>query len=72
MSAYPMAASRSDDDLNTCCDFSKRSIVTVCLGFTSYEPADDETIIGNQVQRIMEIVYDVAGKRIGFAPNGCN
>ncbi|KAL5851663.1 hypothetical protein ACOSQ3_006781 [Xanthoceras sorbifolium] len=101
MSAYPMAASRSDDDLDTCYDFSKSSTVTVpeinfffkdgtivgmpgksslvtyaktqvCLGFASYEPDDDETIIGNQVQRTMEIVYDVAGKRIGFAPNGCN
>ncbi|KAH7574011.1 hypothetical protein ACOSP7_007997 [Xanthoceras sorbifolium] len=101
MLAYPMAAARPGDDLDTCYDFSKSNTVTVpkisfffrdgivvsmpgksslitytktqvCLGFALYEPGDDERIIRNQAQRTMEIVYDIAGKRIGFTPNGCN
>ncbi|KAK2658526.1 hypothetical protein Ddye_005059 [Dipteronia dyeriana] len=56
----------------------KSSLVTysktnsqVCLGFAPYEAGDDEIIIGNQVQRTMEVVYGVAGQRIGFALIGC-
>ena len=43
----------------------------VCLGFAPYEKGDNETIIGNQIQRTMEVVYDVAKQRIGFSPKGC-
>ncbi|KAK0572580.1 hypothetical protein LWI29_033745 [Acer saccharum] len=54
----------------------KSSLVTytktqVCLGFAPYEKGDDETIIGNQMHRTMEVVYDVAKQRIGFFPKGC-
>ncbi|KAK4853392.1 hypothetical protein QYF36_008526 [Acer negundo] len=56
----------------------KSSLVTysktnsqVCLGFAPYEKGDEETIIGNQVQRTMEVVYDVARQRIGFSRKGC-
>ncbi|KAK1550455.1 hypothetical protein Q3G72_019399 [Acer saccharum] len=54
----------------------KSSLITYnstlsCLGFSEYDEDDDESIIGNLVQRTMEVVYDVAGQRIGFAPNGC-
>ncbi|TXG62304.1 hypothetical protein EZV62_013667 [Acer yangbiense] len=54
----------------------KSSLITYnstlsCLGFSEYDDDDDESIIGNLVQRTVEVVYDVAGQRIGFAPNGC-
>ncbi|XP_010491755.1 PREDICTED: aspartyl protease AED1-like isoform X1 [Camelina sativa] len=43
----------------------------VCLAFAG----DNEhipAIFGNVQQKTMEIVYDVAGGRVGFAPNGCS
>ncbi|XP_010491754.1 PREDICTED: aspartyl protease AED1-like [Camelina sativa] len=43
----------------------------VCLAFAG----DDDhipAIFGNVQQKTMEIVYDVAGGRLGFAPNGCS
>ncbi|KAK1583041.1 hypothetical protein Q3G72_020517 [Acer saccharum] len=43
-----------------------------CLAFQEYKVGDKQSIIGNSVQRTMEVVYDVAGQRVGFAPNGCN
>ncbi|TXG67556.1 hypothetical protein EZV62_008831 [Acer yangbiense] len=42
-----------------------------CLGFQESYAGDKYSIIGNSVQRTMEVVYDVAGQRVGFAPNGC-
>ncbi|XP_010419657.1 PREDICTED: aspartyl protease AED1-like [Camelina sativa] len=43
----------------------------VCLAFAG----DNEhipAIFGNVQQKTIEIVYDVAGGRVGFAPNGCS
>ncbi|XP_010422811.1 PREDICTED: aspartyl protease AED1-like [Camelina sativa] len=42
----------------------------VCLAFAG----DDDilAIFGNVQQTTLEIVYDVAGGRVGFAPNGCS
>ncbi|KAK3199724.1 hypothetical protein Dsin_023139 [Dipteronia sinensis] len=55
----------------------KSSLVTEnsklsCLGFQEYYPNDKQSIIGNSVQRTMEVVYDIPGQRVGFAPNGCS
>ncbi|TXG67545.1 hypothetical protein EZV62_008820 [Acer yangbiense] len=41
-----------------------------CLGFQ--DGGNKQSIIGNKVQRTMEVVYDVPGQRVGFAPNGCS
>ncbi|KAK1554895.1 hypothetical protein Q3G72_018812 [Acer saccharum] len=41
-----------------------------CLGFQ--DGGDKHSIIGNKVQRTMEVVYDVPGQRVGFAPDGCS
>ncbi|XP_078162561.1 aspartyl protease family protein At5g10770-like [Carex rostrata] len=39
-----------------------------CLAFA---PATSVSIIGNTQQKTFKVVYDVAGKRIGFAASGC-
>ncbi|GAA0173743.1 aspartic protease [Lithospermum erythrorhizon] len=39
----------------------------VCLAFAE----DSVNIFGNSQQQTLEVVYDVAGGKIGFAPNGC-
>ncbi|EOA20586.1 hypothetical protein CARUB_v10000896mg [Capsella rubella] len=42
----------------------------VCLAFAGED--DLPAIFGNVQQKTLEIVYDVAGGRIGFASNGCS
>ncbi|XP_056846890.1 aspartyl protease family protein At5g10770-like [Raphanus sativus] len=43
----------------------------VCLAFAGNSNGDDIAIFGNVQQRTMQVVYDVPGGRVGFAPNGC-
>ncbi|KAL6137886.1 hypothetical protein ACLB2K_063175 [Fragaria x ananassa] len=43
----------------------------VCLAFVGNDDADELTIFGNTQQKNMEVLYDVAGERVGFAPGGC-
>ncbi|EOA27045.1 hypothetical protein CARUB_v10023140mg [Capsella rubella] len=46
------------------------SMSQVCLAFAGDD--DSPAIFGNVQQKTMEIVYDVAGGRVGFAPHGCS
>ncbi|GFP86129.1 protein aspartic protease in guard cell 2, partial [Phtheirospermum japonicum] len=41
----------------------------VCLAFAGNSDPQDFAVFGNTQQRKLEVVYDVAGERIGFAPN---
>ncbi|XP_061995117.1 aspartyl protease family protein At5g10770-like [Rosa rugosa] len=43
----------------------------VCLAFAGNDDPNDIAIFGNTQQKNMEVLYDVAGGRIGFAPGGC-
>ncbi|CAI9784767.1 unnamed protein product [Fraxinus pennsylvanica] len=43
----------------------------VCLAFAENSDASDVGIIGNVQQKTLEVVYDVAGGQLGFAPGGC-
>ncbi|KAB1204779.1 Protein ASPARTIC PROTEASE IN GUARD CELL 1 [Morella rubra] len=43
----------------------------VCLAFAGNSDASSIGVIGNTQQRTLEVVYDVAGGRIGFGPGGC-
>ncbi|CAI9755590.1 unnamed protein product [Fraxinus pennsylvanica] len=43
----------------------------VCLAFAGNSDASDIGILGNVQQRTMEVVYDVAGGKLGFGPGGC-
>lgn len=42
---------------------------TTCLSFAG--TARDTAIIGNQQQQTFEVIYDITGSKIGFAPGGC-
>ncbi|KAJ4707733.1 Aspartyl protease family protein [Melia azedarach] len=44
----------------------------VCLAVAGNSDANDVAIFGNVQQKTMEVVYDVAGGRVGFAPMGCS
>ncbi|CAA7026223.1 unnamed protein product [Microthlaspi erraticum] len=44
----------------------------VCLAFASNGDTTLPTIFGNVQQKTLQVVYDNAGGRIGFAPNGCS
>ncbi|PAN24918.2 hypothetical protein PAHAL_4G227600 [Panicum hallii] len=41
-----------------------------CLAFVPTDSVDI-MVIGNMQQRAYNVVFDVAGERVGFAPNGC-
>ncbi|KAK7305166.1 hypothetical protein VNO77_43066 [Canavalia gladiata] len=43
----------------------------VCLAFAANGDDSDVTIFGNVQQRTLEVVYDLGGGKIGFAPDGC-
>ncbi|XP_052210265.1 aspartyl protease family protein At5g10770-like isoform X2 [Diospyros lotus] len=44
----------------------------VCLAFAGNSDASDVGIIGNAQQQTLEVVYDVAGGKLGFAMGGCS
>ncbi|KAH9760213.1 Aspartyl protease family protein [Citrus sinensis] len=44
----------------------------ICLAFAGNSDDSDVAIIGNVQQKTLEVVYDVAQRRVGFAPKGCS
>ncbi|KAK1551225.1 hypothetical protein Q3G72_032294 [Acer saccharum] len=42
----------------------------VCLAFTAADKGDG-AILGNVMQRSIEVVHDVVGRRVGFGPGTC-
>ncbi|KDP33485.1 hypothetical protein JCGZ_07056 [Jatropha curcas] len=44
----------------------------VCLAFAGNSDATDVAIFGNVQQQTLEVVYDVAAGKIGFAAGGCS
>lgn len=47
------------------------SVSQVCLAFAGNSDDSDVLIFGNVQQKKYEVMYDVAGGRLGFRPNGC-
>ncbi|KAI6692009.1 hypothetical protein NL676_019719 [Syzygium grande] len=43
----------------------------VCLAFAQNSDDTEIAIYGNVQQKTFEVIYDVAGGQLGFAPNGC-
>ncbi|KAJ1428806.1 Xylanase inhibitor, C-terminal [Sesbania bispinosa] len=43
----------------------------VCLPFAPYPGGEDAILFGSTQQKTLEIVYDVAGGKIGFGQGGC-
>jgi hypothetical protein len=58
-------------------DLDSRGIVyavsssQVCLAFAANGDPSDVGILGNVQQKNVQVVYDLAGGKLGFAPNGC-
>ncbi|KAJ0016636.1 hypothetical protein Pint_10646 [Pistacia integerrima] len=48
------------------------SVSQVCLAIAANSDASDVAIFGNTQQKTMEVVYDGARGRVGFAPKGCS
>lgn len=48
------------------------SLKQICLAFAGNSDGSDIAIFGNVQQKTLEVVYDVAGRRVGFAPKGCS
>nr|XP_048330562.1 aspartyl protease family protein At5g10770-like [Ziziphus jujuba var. spinosa] len=42
-----------------------------CLAFAGFPDYTGHTILGNTIQRTMEVVYDIDGGRIGFRSSAC-
>ncbi|TYJ32856.1 hypothetical protein E1A91_A05G065000v1 [Gossypium mustelinum] len=51
--------------------FFATSISQVCLAFARNNNDTDIGIFGNTQQKTLQVVYDVAGGRLGFATGGC-
>ncbi|CAN7068702.1 unnamed protein product [Brassica rapa subsp. trilocularis] len=47
------------------------NVSQVCLAFAGNGNDDDVAIFGNVQQKTIQVVYDGAGGRVGFAPDGC-
>uniref|UniRef100_A0A2N9F3J4 Peptidase A1 domain-containing protein n=1 Tax=Fagus sylvatica TaxID=28930 RepID=A0A2N9F3J4_FAGSY len=70
MKNYPLTTPLSL--LDTCYDLTKYDTVTVCLAFAANSDDDSVAIFGNVQQRGLEVVYDLAGGKIGFGPPSCS
>ncbi|CAK9148749.1 unnamed protein product [Ilex paraguariensis] len=44
----------------------------ICLPFAGNSDAADVGIFGNVQQKTLDVVYDVAGGKLGFGPGGCD
>ncbi|XP_019180473.1 PREDICTED: aspartyl protease family protein At5g10770-like [Ipomoea nil] len=44
----------------------------VCLAFLGNKNDNEAGVLGNYQQQTFDVVYDVAGGRLGFAPGGCS
>lgn len=51
--------------------FYASSLSRVCLAFAANSDASDVAIIGNTQQQTLEVVYDAAAGKVGFAAGGC-
>ncbi|XP_024180397.1 aspartyl protease family protein At5g10770 isoform X1 [Rosa chinensis] len=58
-------------DLDATGIFYVASASQVCLAFAGNSDDSDIAIFGNVQQKRLQVVYDVAGGKIGFAPAGC-
>ncbi|KAK9682913.1 hypothetical protein RND81_10G106200 [Saponaria officinalis] len=48
-----------------------KDLSQVCLAFAGNEDAGDVAIIGNVQQTTFDVLYDVAGGKVGFGAGGC-
>ncbi|XP_008220869.1 PREDICTED: aspartyl protease family protein At5g10770-like [Prunus mume] len=73
--SYPGIAFRFGDGVTV--DLDPAGILYVvsssqaCLAFAGHKDDTGLGIIGNVQQKRLEVIYDVAGKKVGFAPASC-
>ncbi|MCL7034151.1 hypothetical protein MKW94_008188 [Papaver nudicaule] len=48
------------------------TIEQICLAFAGNRDDTDVAIIGNRQQQTIKVIYNVAGKKLGFIPGGCS
>jgi hypothetical protein len=72
---FPKLAFSFSGGLNVVLDgtgvFYAQKTSQVCLAFAANGDASDVAIFGNVQQKRLEVVYDVAGRRVGFGPASC-
>ncbi|EEF46836.1 aspartyl protease family protein At5g10770 [Ricinus communis] len=61
-----------DVDVDQAGIFVANGLKQVCLAFAGNTGARDTAIFGNTQQRNFEVVYDVSGGKVGFAPASCS
>ncbi|KAG6391335.1 hypothetical protein SASPL_149089 [Salvia splendens] len=69
MKKYPAASAFSI--LDTCYDLSNYTSISIPTVSFTFDDAADNGIFGNTQQLAFEVVYDVAGGKLGFAAAGC-
>ncbi|KAI3918775.1 hypothetical protein MKX01_042095 [Papaver californicum] len=47
-------------------------IEQICLAFARNQDDMDVAILGNRQQQTIKVIYNVAGKKLGFIPGGCS
>ncbi|KAI3974316.1 hypothetical protein MKX01_030985 [Papaver californicum] len=47
-------------------------IEQICLAFAGNQDDMDVAILGNRQQQTIKVIYNVAGKKLGFIPGGCS
>ena len=52
--------------------FVANGLSQVCLAFAGNSDAGEKAIFGNTQQKNFEVVYDVGGGKVGFAPTSCS
>ncbi|KAJ4702646.1 Aspartyl protease family protein [Melia azedarach] len=52
--------------------FYVNKVSQVCLALVGNTDANDAAIFGSVQQKTLEVVYDIPGRRVGFAPKGCS
>ncbi|KAF7850872.1 hypothetical protein BT93_L4928 [Corymbia citriodora subsp. variegata] len=65
-------AGRVDVDLDPNGIFFVAKASQVCLAFAPNRADSNLGIYGNTQQKTFEVVYDVAGRKLGFGSNGCS
>jgi hypothetical protein len=58
-------------DINFTGLFYVSKLSQVCLAFAGTSPDFDLGIIGNIQQKTLQVIYDIANKKIGFGSGGC-
>ncbi|XP_050218303.1 aspartyl protease family protein At5g10770-like [Mercurialis annua] len=61
-----------DVDIDNSGIFIGKELTQVCLGFAANGDDGDIAIFGNTQQKNFEVVYDVGGNKVGFAPSTCS